>query len=103
MPMVLLHRPLGRLVSSPRRRSPWFVVAAMRSSRAANLDREIIILCVRWYVTYKLSYRDLAAVMLECGIRVAPSTIFRWVQRYVPEFEEALGSILPPGRLFLAR
>jgi transposase-like protein len=43
---------------------------------------------VRWYVTYKLSYRDLAAMMLERGISVAPSTIFRWAQRYVPEFEK---------------
>src|SRR4029434_11057214 len=53
-----------------------------------HFDQEIIILCVRWYVTYKLSYRDLAAMMLERGISVAPSTIFRWVQRYVPQFEK---------------
>jgi transposase-like protein len=39
-------------------------------------------------VTYKLSYRDLAAMMLERGVSVAPSTIFRWVQRYMPEFEK---------------
>ena len=45
-------------------------------------------LCVRWYVSYKLSYRDLAEMMLERGIQVAPSTICRWVQRYIPEFEK---------------
>ena len=71
--------------------------------KGRHFDQEIIILCVRWYVTYKLSYRDLAAMMLERGISVAPSTIFRWVQRYVPRVREALGSILSPGRLFLAR
>ena len=32
---------------------------------------------MRWYVTYKLSYRDLSAMMLERGISVVPSTIFR--------------------------
>ena len=63
-----------------RRRHPMF--------KGRHFDQEIIILCVRWYVTYKLSYRDLAAMMLERGISVAPSTIFRWVQRYVPEFEK---------------
>ena len=61
-----------------RRRHPMF--------KGRHFDQEMIILCVRWYVTYKLSYRDLAAMMLERGISVAPSTIFRWVQRYVPEF-----------------
>jgi hypothetical protein len=43
---------------------------------------------MRWCVTYKLSYRDLAAMMLERGVAVAPNTIFRWVQRYVPELEK---------------
>jgi len=52
-----------------------------------HFDQEIIILCMRWYVTYKLSYRDLAAMMLERGVAVAPNTIFRWVKRDVPELE----------------
>ena len=56
--------------------------------KGRHFDQEIIILCVRWHATYKLSYRDLAAMMLERGISVTPSTIFRWVQRYVPEFEK---------------
>ena len=56
--------------------------------KGRHFDQEIIILCVRWYVTYKLSYRDLAAMMLERGVVMAPSTIFRWVQRYVPEFQK---------------
>jgi transposase-like protein len=30
-----------------------------------HFDAEIIVLCVRWYITYKLSYRDLAAMMAE--------------------------------------
>jgi transposase-like protein len=53
-----------------------------------HFDREIIILCVRWYLTYKLSYRDLTAMMAERGIDLAHTTIMRWVQRYVPEFEK---------------
>ena len=43
---------------------------------------EIILLCVRWYCKYGISYRDLAEMMSERGVSVNPSTIFRWVQRY---------------------
>ena len=53
-----------------------------------HFDREIIILCVRWYLRFKLSFRDLVEMMAECGIDLAHTTIMRWVQRYVPEFEK---------------
>src|ERR1700752_5273166 len=56
--------------------------------KGRHFDHEIITLCVRWYVTYKLSYRDLANMMAERGIEVAHTTIMRWVQRYTPEFEK---------------
>jgi transposase-like protein len=55
--------------------------------RGRHFDRTIIILCVRWYITYKLSYRDLVEMMAERGVAVSHTTILRWVQRYVPEFE----------------
>jgi transposase-like protein len=48
----------------------------------------IILLCVRWYCKYGISYRDLVEVMSESGVSVSPSTIFRWVQRYAPEIEK---------------
>jgi transposase-like protein len=54
--------------------------------RGRHFNHEIIILCVRWYVTYKLSYRDLVAMMAERQVDLAHTTIMRWVQRYVPEF-----------------
>jgi transposase-like protein len=56
--------------------------------RRRRFDAEIIELCVRRYITYRLSYRDLAAMMAERGIVVAHTTILRWVIRYVPEFEK---------------
>ena len=49
---------------------------------------DVIITCVRWYLRFKLSYRDLAELARELGVSVAPSTILRWVVRYVPEFEK---------------
>jgi 2,4-dienoyl-CoA reductase-like NADH-dependent reductase (Old Yellow Enzyme family) len=42
----------------------------------------------RWHITYRLSYRDLVEMMAERGVKVAHSTILRWVTRYVPEFEK---------------
>ena len=51
-----------------------------------HFDQEIIQLCVRWYLTYKLSYRDLRAILAERGIDLAHTTSMRWVQRYAPEF-----------------
>jgi transposase-like protein len=56
--------------------------------RRRAFDADIIELCVRWYITYRLSYRDLVEMMAERGVKVAHSTILRWVTRYVPEFEK---------------
>jgi len=53
-----------------------------------HFDREIIILCVRWYLRYRLSLRDLVEMMAERGLSMAHTTIMRWVQRYAPEFEK---------------
>src|ERR1700738_1173737 len=49
---------------------------------------DVIITCVRWHLRFKLIYRDLGELARELGGRVAPSTILRWVVRYVPEFEK---------------
>jgi transposase-like protein len=55
--------------------------------RYRRFQPEIIELCVRWYLTYRLSYRDLVEMLAERGITVSHTTIYRWVQQYVPEFE----------------
>ena len=46
-----------------------------------HFNHEIITLYVRWYVTDKLSYRDLVETMAERQVDVARTTIMRWVQR----------------------
>jgi transposase-like protein len=56
--------------------------------RRRRFEAEVIELCVRWYITYRLSYRDLVAIMAERGLAVSHTTILRWVHRYVPEFEK---------------
>jgi hypothetical protein len=54
-----------------------------------HFDCEMILLCVRWYLRYKLSLRDLVEMMAERGLELAHTTIMRWVQRYVLEFEKS--------------
>jgi transposase-like protein len=56
--------------------------------KGRHFEREIIIVCVRWYLRYKLSLRDLVEMMAERGLAMAHTTIMRWVQRFVPEFEK---------------
>jgi transposase-like protein len=51
-----------------------------------HFDRDVIILCVRWYLRYKLSLRDLVEMMAERGLSLAHTTILRWVRRFAPEF-----------------
>jgi transposase-like protein len=53
-----------------------------------HFDREVIILCVRLYLRYKLSLRDWVEMMAERGPHPAHATIMRWVQQYVAEFEK---------------
>src|ERR1700757_4487029 len=53
-----------------------------------HFDRDVVILCVRWYLRFKLSLRDLVEMMVERGLSMAHTTIMRWVQRYAPEFEK---------------
>ncbi|MFL9937340.1 IS6 family transposase [Paraburkholderia sp. RL18-103-BIB-C] len=55
-------------------------------SQDVHFERNVIILCVRWYLRYKLSLRDLVEMMAERGLSLAHTTFLRWVKRYTPEF-----------------
>lgn len=50
-----------------------------------HFDVEIILLTVRWYLQYRLSYRDLVEMMSERGISISHTTIMRWVHQFAPE------------------
>ena len=45
-------------------------------------------MAVRWYLRYALSYRDVSELMAEHGLPIAHTTIFGWVQRYAPQFDQ---------------
>jgi len=55
--------------------------------KGRHFDQGIVVLCVRWYLSFKLSFRDLVAMMSERGLKMAHTTILRWVQHYSQEFE----------------
>ena len=45
---------------------------------------DVIIVAVRWYLRYALSYRDVKELLAERGVGVDPVTVYRWVQRFTP-------------------
>ncbi|USL11055.1 IS6 family transposase [Bacillus bombysepticus] len=49
---------------------------------------DIILLTVRWYLRYNLSFRDLVEMMEERGFSIAHTTIMRWVHQYGPELDK---------------
>jgi len=54
-----------------------------------RFPREVIAVAVRWYLRYGLSYRDVEELLAERGVTVGHVTVYRWVQRFTPEFIEA--------------
>ena len=69
--------------------------------KGRHFDREIIVLCVRWYLRYKLSFRDLVEMMAERGLSVAHTTIMRSFNTMRPNSRNAgtasLGQLDGPG------
>ena len=61
----------------------------MRSCRGALFHKgqfaaEIIVTCVRWYLRFSLSLRDVEELMAELGLSVDRTTIWLWTQAYAP-------------------
>ena len=51
-------------------------------------EDDIILLCLRWYFRFKLSYRDLVEILGERGLSISHTTILRWVVRYANTYEK---------------
>ena len=54
---------------------------------------DIILLTVRWYLQYHLSFHNLVEVMEERGVSMAHTTIMRWIHQYSPELDKRSGVI----------
>jgi IS6 family transposase len=64
--------------------------------RGRHFADEVIVLCVRWYLRFSLSYRDLEEMMAERNLAVDHTTVWRWVQRYAPELNRRVRRELKP-------
>jgi transposase-like protein len=71
----LIGNPRGipPVTTAPRNPDPLF--------QRRRFEQELIVLCVRWYISSRLSYHDLMEMMAERGIAVAHTTFLRWTQR----------------------
>ena len=73
-----------RLSIRPR---PWL---PPRSAFAGfRFPPEVIVVAVRWYLRYNLSYRDVQELLVERGVEVDHVTVYRWVQRFAPLLADA--------------
>jgi IS6 family transposase len=87
----------------------WLETGQVSASRTTavfagfRFPREVISVAVRWYLRYGLSHRDVEELLAERGVTVDHVTIYRWGQRFTPEFIEAArpGRHLPGNRWFV--
>jgi len=61
----------------------------MLSSNGMRFPLDVILVCIRWYAAYPLSYRHLEEMMEERGVSVDHSSINRWAIRFLPVMEKA--------------
>src|SRR3954447_14132548 len=74
-------------MKSVARSRPW---CPPRSAFAGyRFPAEVIVVAVRWYLRYGLSYRDVEELLAERGIEVDHVTVYRWVQRFTPLLADA--------------
>jgi len=72
-----------------RRRSRPSLELAPSAFAGFRFPPEVILLAVRWYLRFGLSYRDLEELLAERGVEVDHVTLYRWVQHFAPQIVEA--------------
>ena len=78
--------------------------AGQRSAFAGfRFPPEVIVVAVRWYLRFGLSYRDVEELLVERGVEVDHVTVYRWVQRFTPLLADAarFGRHSPGDRWFV--
>ena len=61
-----------------------------QSVKGRQFTAEVILWALRWYLMYPISYRDLELMLLDRGVEVDHTTIFRWTQAYAAELEKRI-------------
>jgi transposase-like protein len=78
---------MGRVKLSFRRSRPSLLPRS--AFTGFRFPCEVIVLAVRWYLRYGLSYRDVEELLVERGVEVDHVTVYRWVQRFTPLLADA--------------
>ena len=74
-----------------------------RGFKGRQFTAAVILWAVRWYLMFPISYRDLELMLLDRGVAVDHSTIFRWIQAYAAETREADPASLTVEQRLVAR
>jgi transposase-like protein len=80
-----------------RTRHPRSAPAPRSSFAGFCFPPDVIVLAVRWYLRFSLSYRDVEELLAERGVEVDHTTVYRWVQRFTPLLAEAAGPAAMPS------
>jgi transposase-like protein len=72
-----------------RTRRPRLAHVQRSAFAGFRFPADVIVLAVRWYLRFGLSYRDLEELLTERGVEVNHVTIYRWVQRFTPLLADA--------------
>ena len=72
-----------------RTRRPRPAPDARSAFAGFGFPSDVIVLAVRWYLRFGLSYRDLEELLTERGVEVDHVTVYRWVVRFAPLLAEA--------------
>src|SRR6266496_3109716 len=86
-----------------RTRRPRPAPIARSAFAGFRFPSEVILLAVRWYLRFGLSYRDLEELLVERGVEVDHVTLYRWVQRFTPFADRRSPAVPPRGRQPVAR
>ena len=74
----------------------------MLNTKGMRFPIDVILVCIRWYAAYPLSYRHLEELMEERGVFVDHSSINRWAARFLPLLEKSISQIQTLGWYELA-
>jgi IS6 family transposase len=72
-----------------RTRCPRPAPATRSAFAGFRFPPDVIVLAVRWYLRFGLSYRDVEELLAERGVEVDHVTVYRWVQRFTPLLADA--------------
>jgi DDE domain len=79
----------SRQTAAMRTRRPRSAAVARSAFAGFCFPPDVIVLAVRWYLRFALSYRNVEELLAERGVQVDHGTIYRWVQRFTPLLADA--------------